>query len=146
MNHEISLKIQIQVTSDQVLDALTNPDQLPRWLSREATLVKESPLTIRLGWPHHSFDIIYRECCSERIGIEWGSEKGVGRELSLILSAAESATVVTLMHRGFADSDEGREMFLGHIEGWTFYLCNLKTVLERDFDMREHQPKGSLAY
>lgn len=146
MNQEIILKIRIESPTDTVLDALTKPDHLTRWLAREATMVQASPLIIRLGWPHHAFDITYRECCSERIEIDWGSEKGVGRELSIILSAIDNATIVTLMHRGFADTAEGREMFLGHIEGWTFYLCNLKAVLERDFDMREHQPKGSLAY
>jgi uncharacterized protein YndB with AHSA1/START domain len=50
----------------------------------------------------------------------------------------DGRTMVELVqHHGHADLEARQECYVGCLQGWTFYLANLKSVLEHGVDLRE---------
>ncbi len=52
-------------------------------------------------------------------------------------------TLVDLKQENIPDTPQSRkDIWLGCILGWSFYLTNLKSILEGGIDLREHEPGG----
>jgi hypothetical protein len=51
---------------------------------------------------------------------------------------------VTLLHEGFSADLDQVDRYADHGRGWTGFMCNLKTFIERDWDMREGAPPKTL--
>jgi hypothetical protein len=56
------------------------------------------------------------------------------------LELDEGQTRVRLTQEGMPESTAGLQMFIDCYGGWTFYLTNLKSVMEGGLDLREKTP------
>lgn len=58
--------------------------------------------------------------------------------VSVLLKAHEDETIVQLVHEGFVQGTEHKlDLQLNWCSNWTFYLANLKSVLEEGVDLRD---------
>jgi hypothetical protein len=62
---------------------------------------------------------------------------GPGVRVLVELETDEGQTRIRLSQEGMAQSEAGRQLFIDCYGGWTFYLTNLKSVLEGGLDLRE---------
>lgn len=62
---------------------------------------------------------------------------GNAGDCSVTIKNEEGENIVELLQDNIPDTDEGRHMWhLGCKTGWTFYLANLKSLLEGGVDLR----------
>lgn len=62
---------------------------------------------------------------------------GKAGDCSISIKQEQGYTIVELIQENIPDTDEGRHMWhLGCKTGWTFYLANLKSMLEGGIDLR----------
>ena len=58
------------------------------------------------------------------------------------ISEAKKGSIVELTQKNIPTDDESKtNFFVGCGEGWTFYLTNLKSVLEGGLDLRNKEPQ-----
>jgi len=57
-------------------------------------------------------------------------------KLTLAVRPKEHATVLTFKHTGFGDRGPWVDVYEGAIRGWTYFMMNLKSVLENGHDLR----------
>lgn len=73
---------------------------------------------------------------SDRIKFEFSA----GTIVEVVLSEERSATLLTLTQTNFpADPEKRIDYYVGCSTGWTFYLANLKSVLEGGIDLRNKE-------
>lgn len=57
--------------------------------------------------------------------------------VTVIIGILDSETIVQLTQENIPTGDEGKsDIHIGCMEGWTFYLANLKSILEGGIDLR----------
>jgi uncharacterized protein YndB with AHSA1/START domain len=62
---------------------------------------------------------------------------GKAGDCSINIKKEQGYNIVELVQENIPDTDEGRHMWhLGCKTGWTFYLTNLKSLLEGEIDLR----------
>lgn len=59
-------------------------------------------------------------------------------DVQISLNPTADGTEVKLLHTGWPEGSE-EESFQSHTRGWTFFLSNLKSVLENNNDRREDE-------
>ncbi len=62
---------------------------------------------------------------------------GQTAEVEVIIKPNSERCLVCLTQSNMSDSPEGRSDYVDGLGGWTFYLANLKSVLEGGPDLRE---------
>jgi uncharacterized protein YndB with AHSA1/START domain len=67
---------------------------------------------------------------------------GGAGDCSITIKEEEAQNIVELVQDNIPDTDEGRHLWhLGCKTGWTFYLANLKSLLEGGIDLRNKNEK-----
>ena len=62
--------------------------------------------------------------------------------VTVTIGMIEGETIVELRQENIPTGDEGKsEIHMGCMQGWTFYLANLKSVLEGGIDLRNRNTK-----
>lgn len=144
--HKISLSIWISKEPALVFEALTDAGQLTNWLVPEVESTGGNDKKLKFIWPHNSFEVEFLETIpNEKVVMSWFHEKGIGPEISFVLEPKNDGTLVKFEHDGFSSESEHLDAYVGHVEGWTMYLCNLKCWLDYQKDLRADQPKGTIA-
>ena len=147
---KFSLKINIYNSVESVYDAWTIPNHLERWFLRSADFVREDK-TLRekelhvqtndtYTWLWHGYaDDVYEK---GRVLFANGIDKlqfsfTRGAEVTVDIGVSHNETIVLLTQSGMPTDDESKhKIHLGCLEGWTFYLANLKSILEGGVDLR----------
>jgi uncharacterized protein YndB with AHSA1/START domain len=136
VNHQYLIRAKPAV----VFRAITEPDGLTRWLCDRAELSPKKGGPYLLAWkdgPTHRGTIIdFR--AGQRIALAWrwpGVELH-GTVLSFSVQARGGGTVVTVDHSGFPRLEQWTDLYGGAEWGWTYFLLNLKSVLESGHDLR----------
>lgn len=117
--------VQVAATPAQVWAALTEPDQLNRWMAVDAKVDLQPGGRYDLGWDHGPVKILDLE--PRRVlsySWEWAAEKDTVVRWELEGSAGQ--TRVTIVHSGFADPKHAA----GYRLGWQAFLTTLKRMLE----------------
>ena len=140
MNIEITRTIAAQ--PERVFRALTDAGELPRWWTTRAdsdartggafSYVFEFEDPARNHTYVGAYDAVVP---NERVRYPWGDS---GTTVEFTLRAAGDGTELTLTHQGFTD-EEARA---SHEQGWSFFLGNLQSWLERGEDSRAGGPMG----
>ena len=74
-----------------------------------------------------------------RITFSWqwpGMERLGVTKLSLSIRPKKGGSVLTFTHTGFGTRGPWVDLYDGAIRGWTYFMMNLKSVLETGHDLR----------
>lgn len=141
-------RITVNARPGAILDAWLIPSQIERWflLSAEYFDADENPRPRdapvspgdRYVWKWHGFPDGATEkgiviAAAENDCFEFTFAGGSKVRVNVETESGES--IVRLVQSEI-NEDEDRKIFLGCGEGWTFYLTNLKSIVEGDIDLR----------
>jgi uncharacterized protein YndB with AHSA1/START domain len=147
-------KININASVAEIYDAWTIPEQLERWFLRDASFSRsnetsrEKFLHIDKGdkysWLWHGYgdDIVEKG----EVLIANGVDKlqfsfTAGGIVTVDIGKAIDETIVMLTQEKIPIDEKGKVNYhIGCLTGWTFYLVNLKSVLEGGLDLRNKNP------
>ena len=124
----------IQAPVAKVFDAITNPKILSKWFLKSATLDQKKGGTYRFTALTHNDTqkgnvLEFKK--NEKLTIDW-TKWADGTKVTFTTKKAGKNTLLTVLHVGF----KNEESRVGHAVGWTYYLMNLKSVLESGKDLR----------
>ena len=138
----VSIVAKVAISSDlkTVWNALTKPSTLKHWFLRHANLDLKVGGSYHFSWGTRNSSGEYPvnmrgkylKLESERLlQLTWNTED---RPVTFQLDSNETETILTVIVEGFEPGSPGH---IFELRGWTFYLINLKTVLEKGWDLRE---------
>jgi uncharacterized protein YndB with AHSA1/START domain len=137
----LRVPIFIHAPPEQVFQWVSEPERLTRWLSDTATLSPRKGTRYSLGWeggPAHSGKVL--ECVPGRsvtLTWQWPGQEELGvTRLKLSVHAKGKGTVLRFTHSGFRGTGPWIALYEGSIRGWTYFLMNLKSVVETGHDLR----------
>jgi uncharacterized protein YndB with AHSA1/START domain len=136
MNHQYF----IRAPPDVVFRAITDPQQLTRWLCDRAEFSPKKGGNYLMAWnggPTHTGTIVDIRA-GRRVALAW-TWPGVelqGTVLSFSVEAKDRGTLLTVEHSGFPRLEKWTELYGGAEWGWTYFAMNLKSVLEHGHDLR----------
>lgn len=133
-------RVQRQVTvaapPDVVWEAISDAEQLRRWLPLDASVEPGVGGKVTLSWGPgmegtstiEVWDVGERLLLAEELPGESGP---VRVALDLRIEGAEGGTVLRLVHSGFSPDDDWADFVETLDSGWQYFLLNLKHYLER---------------
>lgn len=144
------LRIPLDQAPSEVYRAWTTQDALENWFLREArfTTPEGSPRKPgervqpgdRYQWRWHGYDDDVTETGTVLEMVENKKFCFVfGKAGNVVVSIEEMSgkTIIQLVQEGIPTDDESIKNFhLGCMQGWTFYLANLKSILSGGIDLR----------
>jgi uncharacterized protein YndB with AHSA1/START domain len=147
-------KININASVESIYDAWTIPELLERWFLRDASFkrsndtLREKMLHINKGdkytwmWHGHGDDIVEKGevlIANEKDKLQFSFTGG--GIVTVDIGDAMGETIVMLTQDKIPTDDKGKVSYhLGCLTGWTFYLTNLKSVMEGGIDLRNKNP------
>jgi uncharacterized protein YndB with AHSA1/START domain len=141
----IRQKYYYKVRPKRVFQALTVPDRLTKWLLREAEVEFRKMGKMKMIWN----DGYAQECkileleLNKRLTLSWPSNGWAGAPQAnttvrlTFTPAGDEHTVLELEHTGFGTGENWARYYGATYSGWTYYLLNLKSVLEHGIDLRD---------
>lgn len=139
--HRIVQEHSVDAPRQKVFQALTNAAELDRWWTTKAESQRRQNGRFRYEWifandpqRNHLQEGTYSSFSEgERVAYPW-KVGSMPTQVEFALEERDGRTVLRLVHDGWADgTDEARGH---HEEGWSFFLGNLKSVLEEGVDRR----------
>lgn len=148
------LKIPIQAKLPKVAAGLFSQEGLERWFLRsspffdregrvrlptEALQKGDSYLWHWFGYPDSVFEkgIILEANGQDLLAFTFGGDPHSPMRVSIALNELGEGTMVTLKQENISlDEDSKAKFHLGCMQGWTFYLANLKSLMEGGVDLR----------
>ncbi|HUZ79382.1 MAG TPA: SRPBCC domain-containing protein [Thermoplasmata archaeon] len=137
----IQLQIFTRVSPKSAFKAISDPELLKRWLLDGATLSLRRGGRYSFTWdsgPTHTGKVL--EFVPEKqITLTWqwpGQEDMLVTRLKLEIEPKNAGTVVKLTHSGFPKQERWVDLYGGSIQGWMYFLMNLKSVLDHGQDLR----------
>lgn len=91
------------------------------------------------GWSDDTFEKGHwlRSNGTDQLGFTFSGHGATQMEVYVVLESLVEGTLVTLTQINIPDDEISRHQWhLGCMEGWIFYLTNLKSVLEGGLDLR----------
>jgi uncharacterized protein YndB with AHSA1/START domain len=147
-------RITVDTTTRAIYNAWAIPSEIERWFlaSAEFTALYKSVLkkNERIGrgdnyiWKWHGFPDGAVETGTI---IEANGHNGISFTFSdqciveVSVASDNGQRVVELVQKRIPADDINRNIYIGCGEGWTFYLANLKSVLEGGIDLRNKNDK-----
>jgi len=128
---EVRLDITAAVSPEVVYRALTEPDQLSRWMMADnATVEPAVGGRYDLGWPEgwgRPLAIVDLEP-DKRLTYSWADPAIEGTVVTWELEGSHGATRITLVHSGFGAEAASQGGYYG---GWADFLVRLKWMVEK---------------
>lgn len=144
----IELTRTIDASPATVFRALTDAGELSRWwtTSAESEARTGGSFSYRFEFEdpsrNHTYEGSYHDVTAdERVSYPWQTSLGETK-VELALRQADAGTELTLTHTGWGSGPEADELVEPHIQGWSFFLDNLKAYLEGGADLRAGGPMG----
>ena len=139
----IELSKTIDASPERVFHALTDAAELVRWFPSSAVSDPRpgGSFEYRFEFPdeperNHSYGGVYHGVTSkERVSYPWKGGLGETR-VELALRPKGRATALRLRHVGWGDGEDWDESLEMHRDGWSFFVENLASYLERGEDRR----------
>lgn len=126
----------------RVFAAWTDDRQIVRWFPEKAEIEPRKGGIVRWEWlAGDKLDKQILVCQRNRqFDFPFGDK---GEMVSVRFRAVKGGTICSLTQSGMKNTPQGRVMYTGCMQGWTFFLTNLKSWLEHGIDLRSHDPKRS---
>jgi uncharacterized protein YndB with AHSA1/START domain len=145
-----SLKIAIDAPIKAIYDAWTVQFNLEKWLLRKAVFHKDDDSqrdydayiqegdTYRWLWHGRPDDVVEKGKVLEANGVDrLAFSFTAGALVTVTIGEAMGHNIVLLKQENMPTDEASRARYhLGCLSGWTFYLTNLKSVLEGGLDLR----------
>lgn len=137
----VRLPIFIHASPKRVFKWISDPEKIPRWFSDTAALSPRKGGRYTLGWdggPSHSGSVLeFSRGRALALTWQWPGKESLGvTKLRLSVHPKRDGTVLKFTHSGFRRSVEWDVLYEGAVRGWTYFMMNLKSVLESDHDLR----------
>ena len=144
---KLELSIWVKAQPERVFKALTDAKDLNSWFLGHSSTDPRPGGKFHICWNREEFGACESEFIDviphEKVSFYWFKKSEI---VTFTLRPENGGTLVTLVHDGFAIDAKLVDRYADHGIGWTGYLCNLKCYLERDWDLREGAPAGTLPY
>jgi uncharacterized protein YndB with AHSA1/START domain len=123
----IEIEVSVDVAPEEVFRMLTDPAEVSRWFPLEADIELEVGGRVWLSWgpgcegeaPIHILEPPRRFGWTERYG-------PVELAVDFHVETRDGVTVVRLVQSGFTASADWDEMYDALLDGWTYFLFNLR--------------------
>jgi len=130
----------IRAPPEKVFAAITDPKWLVRWLADHAEISPRKGGRYSLGWkdgPTHRGTILeFVPGKSITFAWKWPGVDLRGTKFKLSVEAKDDGAMLRVDHTGFPRLAKWVDLYGGAEWGWTYFALNLKSVLERDHDLR----------
>lgn len=130
----------VRASPQKTFDAISNPAMLVKWLSDRAELSPREGGTYLLGWtngPTHRGKVLaFEPGRLLALAWEWPDQDLRGTIFRLSVEPKDDGSLVRVEHEGFPRTEEWTDLYAGAEWGWTYFLLNLKSVLETGHDLR----------
>jgi hypothetical protein len=147
---KFELRININADVETIYRAWTTQDGIESWFLRSATYVstdnrrrqRDEPIEKgdRYTWLWHGYsdDIVEHNDITEANGLDQLSFVFAGHCIvTVTIGILDNENIVQLVQENIPTGEEGKvNIHIGCMEGWTFYLSNLKSILEGGKDLR----------
>lgn len=148
------LRITTQATVQQVYDALSSQQQIEQWFLRSAIFSKATggqrlpDEKVQPGdsyhWLWYGYDDFAKETGevfmangSNHFGFTFGYTLAKPMQVEVTIFQQQGETVIQLVQSNIPTDEKSKASFhIGCMQGWGFYLANLKSVLEGGIDLR----------
>jgi uncharacterized protein YndB with AHSA1/START domain len=139
---DVRLKVWIKASPEEVYRALTQAEDLARWFVNQAEADPRVGGRLKLTWAGiGSGEYGFLKLIPGReVVISW--EKG--SKIMFRLSPHKAGTLIELTLVAVPFAGKELDCYTAMVAGWTMNMCKLKCVLEKGWDLRLGQPKGSL--
>lgn len=148
--NEFELRIPVKAAVQALYDAWTTSEIIEKWFLRSARFLTPEGRTrkarehFRKGdsyewlWHGYSDDVVEANSILEANGMDFLQFEFTGKCLvSVSLKPVESGSMIILKQERIPDDrDPATNLFVGCQLGWTFYLTNLKSIMEGGIDLR----------
>ena len=137
----IRLPIFVHASPSRVFGAITRPELLTRWFMDRASISLQKGGSYSFAWeggPTHTGRIV-DFARGKRITLTWQwprMEHLAVTKLRLTVEPKAGGTVLRFTHSGFLVGRPWDDLYEGAIRGWTYFMLNLKSVLETGHDLR----------
>jgi uncharacterized protein YndB with AHSA1/START domain len=137
----IRLQTYTRASPKKAFRAITEPEYLNRWLVDKAELSPRKGGRYSMGWnggPTHTGRVL-EFIRGNHITLTWqwpGMEDQLVTKLKLSVEPKKGGTIVKLTHSGFPKQERWVDLYGGAIQGWAYFLTNLKSVLDHRHDLR----------
>lgn len=137
----IRLQVFLAASPRKVFSAVSDPQLLTSWLLDEARISPHKGGAYSFTWkdgPTHTGTVL-EFVRGKRLALTWqwpGMEKLLVTKLKLSVEPRKGGTVVKLVHSGFPRQERWMDLYSGGIQGWMYFLMNLKSVLDKGHDLR----------
>jgi uncharacterized protein YndB with AHSA1/START domain len=126
----------IKAPASTVFNAISEPKELAKWFLKSAELDARKGGKYRFTWMFNGYEqegnvIDFK--MDERLVLDWAAAKG--SIVTFTVKKEGNGTLLTIVHSRF---DHPATMMLS-LSGWTYYLTNLKSVLENGKDLRHER-------
>jgi uncharacterized protein YndB with AHSA1/START domain len=122
----------IAAPPEAVWRALTDSSELKRWFAPDARVTPGVGGEIWMSWGEGMEGGVPITVWEPHRRIEWAEVHGPQRlAVDVHLEPAEGGTVVRLVHSGFGTGADWDEQFHMTEGGWTYFMQNLRHILER---------------
>lgn len=141
LTRTIRLRAFIRASPTKVFQAVSEPALLARWMLDHATISLRKGGRYTFGWdggPTHTGTVL-SFIPGRRIALSWqwpGMEDQLVTRLAFSVAPKKPGTVLTLTHTGFPKQERWVDLYGGAIQGWTYFLMNLKSFLDHGHDLR----------
>ncbi len=143
----VKQKYLYRVKPKKVFQALTVADRLTKWFLKEAEVQFKKNGSIKMVWHNgvkHECKILELDL-NKKLTLSWPTDGCSGTphvhtQVNFkFIPTEDDNTILELEHSGLG-SGENWVKFYGVIHsGWTYYLLNLKSVLENGIDLRDQR-------
>jgi uncharacterized protein YndB with AHSA1/START domain len=137
----IRLQVFLRAPPKKVFKAISQPSRLSRWMLDEATLSPRKGGRYAFTWtggPTHTGTVL-EFVRGRQVTLTWqwpGMEDQLVTKLKLSVEPKSKGSVLRFTHSGFPRGERWVELYGGAIQGWMYFLMNLKSVLEHGHDLR----------
>jgi len=137
------LRIAISVPPEKVFQAWTDGTIVSKWFTVKSIIEPKKNGRVYFEWL--AGDKMEAKVISisknKTFVFPFGNK---GEEVSVTVKKDGSGSVCELRQYNMKTTPKDKwNMHRGCIQGWTFFLTNLKSYLEHDIDLRGHDPKKS---
>jgi uncharacterized protein YndB with AHSA1/START domain len=137
----IRLQVFIHASPKKVFKSISQPKFLTRWMLDDATLSPRKGGRYAFTWedgPTHTGRVLeFVRGKGMTITWQWpGKEDLLLTKLRFSVEPKEGGTVLRLRHSGFPKHARWVDLYGGAIQGWTYFMMNLKSVLDHGDDLR----------
>ena len=131
----------LRASPKKAFKAVSDPKRLTGWLADTAELTARKGGRFSVGWkngPTHQGKILeFSRGRSITFGWSWDGYEDVGAtRFRLSVEPKGKGTLLTVTHAGFPRTERGSELYESAEWGWTYFVMNLKSVLETGTDLR----------